>query len=1062
MTRLISPADVAMHTGAHRPTDEQAAVIGAALGPSAIVAGAGSGKTETMAARVVWLVCNRLVEADRVLGLTFTRKAAGELAERVRDRLRQAARAIPDLDPQHRESMLRAEPTILTYDSYARRIVQEHGLRLGIEPSVQTADAASLWQLAQRVVTAYDGPLEELDRVPATVINAVVALSDEMAAHMVEVDAVRAESRKVLDHLDALARDAGKPVAAGVMGKLRGVPGRLTIAPLLELFGEAKDDRDLMSFGDTLKAACALAARFADVGAGERARYDVVMLDEYQDTSAAQALLLQHLFAGHPVTAVGDPCQAIYGFRGASADTLPAFRRDFGAGSAVPLRRLQTSFRNDHAVLGVANAVSRPLLEAGADVAVLQAGPAAQTGELAAGFFTTVDDEARAVADDIASRWRRGGDTVAVLSRARSEEFAAVIEALLEAGLPVEVVGLSGLLSLPEIREIVQTLQVLTRPDSAPDLVQLLAGRRWAIGAADLMALRAHARRLAGRRSTDEADADEVDDASLVDALDQIVAADERAFSETGWARLRAYSAELASLRGLMGEPLAELIGAIERTIGVDVETTVRDLRRGSSPRSALDQFTAIAHSFSGGAGTESAEAFLQYLDAAAEADRGITIEGLVPRADAVQVLTMHASKGLEWDEVYIVGATDTTLPGSPKPATGWIGDTATLPYELRGDAVVLPKNTIFEVQKVTKVDSEFVKDFGARVRARHAEEQRRLVYVAVTRARHRLWMSGAQWKPARKKPRGPSEYLELVREHVEAQGGSPVAWAEPPADDAENPAMLDVANAQWPASALTSEQVAARSAREHLNASLEPDAADAPAQHPWLEATDLLLEERARRRRSRVVEVEAPARLSASQLVAIRKDPVQFALDIRRPVPRGLARAADRGTLFHSWVEHRFGLGSLIDIDELPGASDEGLEADESIDDLIAAFEASEWADRRPIETETGFDLMVDGIPLRGRLDAVFDWDGEDADYDVIDWKTGRCPSGAELAAAEVQLAVYRLAWARIKGIDPQRVRAGFFYVADGVTHRPTRVLDEHELVDLVRTLPVAGAGEG
>ena len=1066
MTGRLSPADVAAHTGAHTPTAEQALVIGAPLGPSAIVAGAGSGKTETMAARVVWLVCNGHVDPDRVLGLTFTRKAASELAERVRNRLREAAAAIPNLDEGLAAAMRSAEPTILTYDSYARRVVQEHGLRLGIEPSVQTADAAALWQLAQQIVAGYDGPLEDLDRVSSTIVQAVVALSDEMAAHLVGVDEVVAASQAFLAHIEQVERESGKLLAPTVGKNLLGVHGRLLLAPVLTRFAERKAELDLMSFGDMLNAACALARTQPGIGAAERERYDVVMLDEYQDTSGAQAELLRNLFNGHPITAVGDPCQAIYGFRGASADTLPAFRTQFGDGIAVPLQQLSATFRNDQAILDVANAVSAPLLAAGADVAVLTAGPAAGPGELAVGLFQTTDDEAKAIAVDIAARWQPGEATVAVLSRARSEEFGAVIDALVDLGLPIEVVGLSGLLSLPEVREIVQTLAVLTRPSSDAELIQLLGGRRWRIAARDLVALSAYSKRLAGRANED-ADDDEVDASSLVDALDQIAAADEDAFSVEGWARLRAYATELTGLRALMGEPLADLIGAIERAIGVDVETTVRDLRRDSPPRAALDQFTGIAHSFSASAGTESAEGFLQYLEAAEEADRGITRDGAAPRCDAVQVLTMHASKGLEWDSVYILGATDKALPGKPKPASAWVGDFGTLPYELRGDHASLPQNTIYSVEKPGEV-SGFVNDFKDRVTAQHADEQRRLVYVAVTRARHRLWMSAALWKPGTKNFRPPSSYLELIREHVEAAGGTPVAWSEMPQKDDENPANADVNHVLWPASELTREQEIARAAADRLQqgeaGSAEvPQAGDAvddpsPAeQHPWLEATDLLLAERASRWLSHVVEVEAPARLSASELVAIRRDPDEFALDVRRPVPRLLRGAADRGTLFHSWVEHRFGSDSLIDIDELPGAGDEGVEADASIEDLIERFEASEWADRRPLETETGFDLVVDGIPLRGRLDAVFAWQGDDADYDVIDWKTGRIPTGEALAAAEVQLAVYQLAWARIAGVDPDRVRAGFFYVADGVTHRPQRVLSEQDLIDLVRSLPTA-----
>ena len=257
-----------------------------------------------------------------------------------------------------------------------------------------------------------------------------------------------------------------------------------------------------------------------------------------------------------------------------------------------------------------------------------------------------------------------------------------------------------------------------------------------------------------------------------------------------------------------------------------------------------------------------------------------------------------------------------------------------------------------------------------------------------------------------------------------------------------------------WPVAVPESAREAIAAAQEAVRE--QPGSVDSAIEgHRWSEATELLIAERQRRQRSGVLDVRLPERLSASQLVALAGDPAQLALDLRRPVPRGLARAADRGTLFHSWVEHRFGTDSLIDIDELPGSADEDLSLQIDIDDLIRAFERSEWASRMPLETETGFDFVIDGVPLRGRLDAVFAWEGEDADFDVIDWKTGRKPSGDALVAAEVQLAVYRIAWSRLKGVPIDRVRAGFHYVADNYTHRPARLLDESEIISLITDLP-------
>src|SRR5690606_13287735 len=132
MTDLYGPAQLARLLGLPEPTPEQAAVIAAPLRPGLVVAGAGSGKSETMAARVVWLVANGRARPEHVLGLTFTRKAAAELAERVRKRLDQlrGAGAVPD-------EALDGEPTVATYHSSAIRLVGDHALREAVEPNTR-------------------------------------------------------------------------------------------------------------------------------------------------------------------------------------------------------------------------------------------------------------------------------------------------------------------------------------------------------------------------------------------------------------------------------------------------------------------------------------------------------------------------------------------------------------------------------------------------------------------------------------------------------------------------------------------------------------------------------------------------------------------------------------------------------------------------------------------------------------------------------------------------------------------------------------------------------------
>jgi DNA helicase-2/ATP-dependent DNA helicase PcrA len=185
------------------------------------------------------------------------------------------------------------------------------------------------------------------------------------------------------------------------------------------------------------------------------------------------------------------------------------------------------------------------------------------------------------------------------------------------------------------------------------------------------------------------------------------------------------------------------------------------------------------------------------------------------------------------------------------------------------------------------------------------------------------------------------------------------------------------------------------------------------------------------------------------SALVTLRRDPAELARRLRRPMPAAPAPQARRGTAFHAWLEERFGAARLVDLDELPGSGDELAAPDGVLAELQAAFLASEWADRQPAEVEVPFETPLGPLILRGRIDAVYA-DSEEG-FEVIDWKTGPPPSGAELVAAGVQLAAYRLGWSRLTGVPVERVSAGFHHVAARVTLRPVDLLDEAGLLALV-----------
>jgi DNA helicase-2/ATP-dependent DNA helicase PcrA len=188
--------------------------------------------------------------------------------------------------------------------------------------------------------------------------------------------------------------------------------------------------------------------------------------------------------------------------------------------------------------------------------------------------------------------------------------------------------------------------------------------------------------------------------------------------------------------------------------------------------------------------------------------------------------------------------------------------------------------------------------------------------------------------------------------------------------------------------------------------------------------------------------------------VVGLAHDPAAFALALRRPIPLAPSTVARRGTAFHAWVERYFGSAALVDVDALPGADEVVEDAELAV--LQRAFLASEWAGRSPVAVEVDVETPVGDVVVRSRIDAVFA--EPDGGVVVVDWKTGAVPTGAELAARELQLAVYRIAWSRRTGLPLERVRAAFVYVAHGVTHRPDTLPGPDELARLLAPGDPAG----
>ena len=1142
----IAATDLAAALGQPAPTPAQQRVIEAPPEPALVVAGAGSGKTETMSGRVVWLVANGHVRRDEVLGLTFTRKAAGELAERIGARLalidefgrrgllphlpdivrsgallrideaapgkqRELVRGhvLDELAQQHMTgwdpSVPRAaedilvRPRVSTYNAFADGIVREHAARIGRDPDVAMLSQAASWMLAREVVLRSDLPeLENIDFALGTVIDAVQRLAGDALDHRVDLDeAVRIARAQAA----AFEPYRGNADVEKAVVNLLSLP---TLAALVRDYIAEKDRRGVLDFADQVGGAYDIVESAPDVRAELREQHRVVLLDEYQDTSVIQTRFLAELFRDTAVMAVGDPHQSIYGWRGASADNLYAFSRSFSSTGQAQTYSLMTSWRNDRGILDVANRVLEPLQRPGLDVPPLEPRPGAGDGAVTVRYAFTVDDEAAEVAAWFAERRAAheaaigSGSTVssphtgAILFRSKRhmQTFAAALAAR---GIPHRILGLGGLLATPEVVDVVSVLRVVHDPTAGSALIRLLAGPRFGVGVADLGALYELGRTLAQRdtamvplpddvlaRLRSSRGADEA--VSIVDAVDVVRAVRDdyrllEGISPEGRARIRAAGEMLERLRRAASQPIPELIRLIELELRLDIELAANETR--GPARVAATQLRAFAdevRAFLAADERGTIGSLLAWLDKAESTDE------LMPRPEppepgVVQLLTIHGSKGLEWDAVAVVRLVVDELPSRVSDTSGWFGF-GVIPFALRGDRDALPRfawdpddamageSDPAKRQKLaqaslsggaTKANPQggALKRFKDAYREYQRQEERRLAYVAVTRARTDLLLSGAHWA-GQKAPRTPSPYLV---EAMEVRGLDPVE----PVDPEDNPYEGPGSTLHWPLDPLGARRTAVSAAAAAVEDQLRAGEAT-----PTTELSRLLAERAARQRGT---DADAPTRVPASRFKDYVTDYVGTLSSIVRPMPERPYRQTRLGTLFHAWVEQRselVGVGTRVDealweLDEdEPGgdaareASAEGVADAADLAALQRTFEGSEWGGLRPIAVEIEIDFALgaglagatDGHIVICKLDAVYRRADRGGRIEIVDWKTGKAPRTAqEREDRMLQLALYRVAYHRRFGVPLEDIDVALYYVADDLVIRGDRIYSEEEL---------------
>ena len=1017
----------------YEPTDEQWAAISHPLEPIYLIAGAGSGKTAVMAARIAWALETQPFSPSQILGLTFTNKAAEELQERVR-------LALAGMHDESGEDV-----SIYTYNAFAAGIVRDHGLLVGVEREAGLLSAAQQWQL---VLTCLDHlpPFDALEVRSSYVVGQTLNLAGSIGDHMVAVSDIEAAADRILS-LRNLDDKIGETAQK-----------RKELCRAVAAYVEAKSKAGRIDFSDQITKAVEVLEGNKEVRESYHSRFPFVLLDEYQDTNVAQRRMLQSLVGPHGAcTAVGDARQAIFAWRGATMFNLINFPDDFprADGRRYEPISLSENFRSGSRILDVANAIVDPIAAERRPGAPLRAVPANGQGKVEIGLFS---DE-RAEADWIATRCEELHDAptaegrddvawkdIAILVR-RKAAMDMLLQALEEKEIPVEVIGLGGLLKTPEVTEVVAWLRALeTKPGANRWLARILLGPRWRIDYRDLALLsRWSAEQNWSFRvklaAGDEEQAREMEPGdvgfALAESLDHL---DEIEFlGDEAKNRLRAFSARLASIRRSSNAPLLELVQDIIRQAGIGDALDASNSRTAGSARQNISNFLDQVATFSPVEGEATLRSFLAYLDAAEAAEE--TLEAIQPAdQDSVKLMTVHSAKGLEFECVFVPSVASGISERTGEPiysifpnvrASNPLTSYAELPYDVREDADQLPR-----------FDGK-LGPFKKAVTERVIEDERRLFYVSLTRAKQRLHVTASWWYGRDQTPKGPSPFwqelaaleerglVDVVERYEEADEKNPLfgamedrrKWPPVPRvgiDDALFPEGWGVAGDD------------AVSGNRPVSSRIEAlDPADAAVARELVEAHERDLQVIAAAVKHEPAGPPGlPDIVSATSWVRFERGEAT-AWDLARPLPDRPTNARRIGTEVHRLIEER-SLGVSPFPDEMELDEPERIAEPGEVDAMLARFE-ERYGDRTVATLPSGkpmvelpFTLRKGDRIIRGRIDAVYERD--DGGLEIVDFKTGKRFEKSEEAD---QLELYAEAL-RASGLEGRDISVSYVFLAE------------------------------
>jgi DNA helicase II / ATP-dependent DNA helicase PcrA len=951
------------------PSNEQQAILDLGLTSIKVRAGAGTGKTTTVALVIANLVERHGLDPEQVVGITFTNKAASELADRVRS-------MIGSTDPVR-------QAEIHTYHGFAAQILGEFGPLAGLDGRFQIITPTFERQLLREAIIRSDP--RHIDITWRGWTDRIAALGDRLGDHLLTPD-------------DILSYDDDTPIALQ----------RRDMATILKTYEEEKRRLGVVDFSDLVTLAARLMTDHPDLAGLVRRRYRVVVLDEYQDTNPAQRILLQAIFgSSFPVIAVGDEDQTIYEWRGASAENFGRFESHFPTPDGQPahLCSLTLNRRSSQTILDLANKV-RLRANPGAEALVSALPP-----ERESRIRTHWADDALAEADWIAARYEELADNglpwrdMAVLLR-KNKDFALVVDAFSRRDIPVEVANVGGLLAVPEVADLVAWLRILDDPEDSASVLTVLTGSRYGLGMADVARLVSLA---TGSREEDTAG--EPVPLTLIESAERVAEIVEmRPEARAAVSDFNAtYRQALLEAQGIS---LVEICRLVLDLTGAwrDIEALPRNQRL--TARLNLYRLLDLAEDWSPLRGRPSLPAFLDYLATTEEEASDEVDSARLSGEDAVTLVTIHRAKGLEWDTVALPAVYAQNFPARSGGFDNPLDKPYSVPADLRLDT------TLAAFGDDLKMMTDHLRDA-------HNAQEWRTAYVAVTRAKRRLLVTGAHWyghPTVNMSPVRPSPLWELANEHtgdVDRIGDPPpaperlrVEWVPAPDphfdegwDGALRAALTDPG---WVDR--TAERLGVAPQVEKLAAEIEgrlfdlaqvPDAPVAPE----------------------------PPSVSVTGLVTYAQCPKRFFWSEVDPLPRRLNPAASRGTEVHRRIElHQRGVAPLH-TNVAAGGYDTVFD-EAAAPGAYETYLQSRFASRPATLVEQPFKLVIgDSRQIRGRIDAIY---AENGTWEVVDFKSGRPDSDP---SRTVQLQAYAVAVDRIDfGLEkPIDLTVTFAYLGGG-----------------------------